>query len=132
MCRAEQEPLDRTGAAAADEMLGDEQPGELLYDSFLHGAVLKLCQRVLGFDEESHAVEVARHWLADHPAIDGERIGIMGQSYGGFMVMSAITEYPELWRAAVPAGASIPTGARVRVKKVRGLTLEVEPVESHG
>ncbi len=43
----------------------------------------------------------ARHWLAAHPAIDGERIGIMGQSYGGFMVMSAITEHPELWRAAV-------------------------------
>jgi dipeptidyl aminopeptidase/acylaminoacyl peptidase len=43
----------------------------------------------------------ARHWLAAHPAIDPERIGIMGQSYGGFMVMSAITEHPELWRAAV-------------------------------
>jgi dipeptidyl aminopeptidase/acylaminoacyl peptidase len=42
-----------------------------------------------------------RHWLAAHPAIDGERIGIMGQSYGGFMVLSAITEHPELWRAAV-------------------------------
>jgi dipeptidyl aminopeptidase/acylaminoacyl peptidase len=42
-----------------------------------------------------------RHWLAAHPAIDGERIGIMGQSYGGFMVMSAITEHPALWRAAV-------------------------------
>jgi dipeptidyl aminopeptidase/acylaminoacyl peptidase len=42
-----------------------------------------------------------RHWLALHPAIDGERIGIMGQSYGGFMVMSAITEHPELWGAAV-------------------------------
>ncbi|HME25018.1 MAG TPA: S9 family peptidase [Acetobacteraceae bacterium] len=42
-----------------------------------------------------------RHWLAAHPAIDSERIGIMGQSYGGFMVMSAITEHPELWRAAV-------------------------------
>lgn len=42
-----------------------------------------------------------RHWLADHPSIDAERIGIMGQSYGGFMVMSAITEHPELWRAAV-------------------------------
>jgi dipeptidyl aminopeptidase/acylaminoacyl peptidase len=42
-----------------------------------------------------------RHWLAAHPAINGERIGIMGQSYGGFMVMSAITEHPELWRAAV-------------------------------
>jgi dipeptidyl aminopeptidase/acylaminoacyl peptidase len=42
-----------------------------------------------------------RHWLAAHPAIDAENIGIMGQSYGGFMVMSAITEHPELWRAAV-------------------------------
>jgi dipeptidyl aminopeptidase/acylaminoacyl peptidase len=42
-----------------------------------------------------------REWLASHPAIDGARIGIMGQSYGGFMVMSAITEYPDLWRAAV-------------------------------
>jgi dipeptidyl aminopeptidase/acylaminoacyl peptidase len=42
-----------------------------------------------------------REWLARHPAIDPERIGIMGQSYGGFMVMSAITEYPDLWRAAV-------------------------------
>jgi dipeptidyl aminopeptidase/acylaminoacyl peptidase len=41
-----------------------------------------------------------REWLASHPAIDGARIGIMGQSYGGFMVMSAITEYPDLWRAA--------------------------------
>ena len=29
------------------------------------------------------------------------RIGIMGQSYGGFMVNAAITEHPELWRAAV-------------------------------
>ncbi len=42
-----------------------------------------------------------REWLASHPAIDAGRIGIMGQSYGGFMVMSAITEYPDLWRAAV-------------------------------
>lgn len=42
-----------------------------------------------------------RHWLAEHPDIDADRIGIMGQSYGGFMVMSAITEHPELWRAAV-------------------------------
>jgi membrane-bound serine protease (ClpP class) len=34
----------------------------------------------------------------------------------------------ELWRAAAPAGQSIPAGARVRVRKVTGLTLEVEPV----
>jgi dipeptidyl aminopeptidase/acylaminoacyl peptidase len=42
-----------------------------------------------------------RDWLAAHPAIDAARIGIMGQSYGGFMVNSAITEHPDLWRAAV-------------------------------
>lgn len=42
-----------------------------------------------------------RHWLAAHPAIDANRIGIMGQSYGGYMVNAAITDYPELWRAAV-------------------------------
>jgi dipeptidyl aminopeptidase/acylaminoacyl peptidase len=42
-----------------------------------------------------------RHFLAAHPEVDPHRIGIMGQSYGGFMVLSAVTEYPELWRAAV-------------------------------
>jgi dipeptidyl aminopeptidase/acylaminoacyl peptidase len=42
-----------------------------------------------------------QHWLAAHPAIDANRIGIMGQSYGGFMVNAAITAYPDLWRAAV-------------------------------
>lgn len=40
-------------------------------------------------------------WLAAHPDIDPARIGVMGQSYGGFMVLSAITEYPDLFRAAV-------------------------------
>ena len=42
-----------------------------------------------------------RAWLARQPGIDPNRIGVMGQSYGGFMVLSAITEYPDLWRAAV-------------------------------
>lgn len=42
-----------------------------------------------------------RHWLAAHPAIDANRIGIMGQSYGGYMVSAALTEYPDLWKAAV-------------------------------
>jgi membrane-bound serine protease (ClpP class) len=36
----------------------------------------------------------------------------------------------ELWRAAAHNGENIPVGARVRVKKVKGLTLEVEPLES--
>jgi membrane-bound serine protease (ClpP class) len=34
----------------------------------------------------------------------------------------------ELWRAATSAGEAIPKGARVRVRKIDGLTLEVEPV----
>jgi membrane-bound serine protease (ClpP class) len=36
----------------------------------------------------------------------------------------------ELWRAMAPAGISIPKGARVRVRKVKGLTLEVEPAHA--
>ena len=43
----------------------------------------------------------ARHWLAEQPDVDAERIAVMGQSYGGYMVLAAITEYPELWRAAI-------------------------------
>jgi dipeptidyl aminopeptidase/acylaminoacyl peptidase len=41
-----------------------------------------------------------RHWLAAHPAINPDRIGIMGQSYGGYMANAAITEHPDLWKAA--------------------------------
>jgi membrane-bound serine protease (ClpP class) len=35
----------------------------------------------------------------------------------------------ELWRAAAPPGETIPKGARVRVQKVEGLTLEVQAVK---
>ncbi len=43
----------------------------------------------------------AHAWLAAQPGVDRSRIGIMGQSYGGFMVLSAITTFPRLWKAAV-------------------------------
>jgi membrane-bound serine protease (ClpP class) len=36
----------------------------------------------------------------------------------------------ELWRAITRQGEEIPKGARVRVKKIAGLTLEVEPVKT--
>lgn len=39
--------------------------------------------------------------VAQWPEIDGSRLGIMGQSYGGFMVLAAMTEAPELWRTGV-------------------------------
>ena len=31
----------------------------------------------------------------------GVPVGVMGGSYGGYMVLAAITEYPALWRAGV-------------------------------
>lgn len=43
----------------------------------------------------------ANAWLRQHPDIDGHRIAVMGQSYGGYMVLAAITLYPDLWAAGV-------------------------------
>ncbi|MBP1986949.1 S9 family peptidase [Halolamina salifodinae] len=40
-------------------------------------------------------------WLQDHPDADADRIVAYGGSYGGFMVLSALTEYPDLWAAGV-------------------------------
>ena len=45
-------------------------------------------------------LEAAHDWLAARPQIDASRIGIMGQSYGGWAVLAAITFQPRLWRAA--------------------------------
>ncbi len=43
----------------------------------------------------------ARAWVEARLSIPEPKIGIMGQSYGGFMTLAAVTEYPELWYAAV-------------------------------
>ena len=40
----------------------------------------------------------AAHWLRER---GHEMIAVMGGSYGGFMVLAALTEYPELWTAGV-------------------------------
>ena len=48
-----------------------------------------------------HDLAAAHRWLVAQPGLDPARIGIMGQSYGGYMVLAAITEYPALWKAAV-------------------------------
>jgi len=56
------------------------------------------------FEKRQVAIDdlvAARHWLAKQPGIDPSRIGIMGQSYGGWMVLAAVTRHPGLWRAAV-------------------------------
>ncbi|MBV0923614.1 S9 family peptidase [Halomicroarcula limicola] len=46
-------------------------------------------------------VRAGVEWLHDHPAVDPDRIVAMGGSYGGFMVLSSLTEYPDLWAAGV-------------------------------
>ena len=40
-------------------------------------------------------------WLHQHPQINGARVAIYGRSYGGFMVLAALTEYPELFAAGI-------------------------------
>jgi dipeptidyl aminopeptidase/acylaminoacyl peptidase len=43
----------------------------------------------------------ANAWLREQPNVIADRIAVMGQSYGGFMVLSSLTTYPELWAAGV-------------------------------
>lgn len=43
----------------------------------------------------------AAEWLRSRDDIREDRIGVMGQSYGGFMTLASICFYPELWAAAV-------------------------------
>ena len=46
-------------------------------------------------------VKAGVEWLHDHPAVDPDRITVMGGSYGGFMCLACLTEYPDLWAAGV-------------------------------
>ncbi len=48
-----------------------------------------------------HDLAAGRHFLAAQDGIDPDRIAVIGQSYGGYMVNAAITEYPDLWKTAV-------------------------------
>jgi dipeptidyl aminopeptidase/acylaminoacyl peptidase len=41
------------------------------------------------------------YWLRDSGRIDPKRMAVYGGSYGGFMVLAAITNYPELYAAAI-------------------------------
>ncbi|HEY3994014.1 MAG TPA: S9 family peptidase [Ktedonobacteraceae bacterium] len=46
-------------------------------------------------------LKAAVDWLKQEGHADPQRIGIVGRSYGGYMVLAAITTYPDLWAAAV-------------------------------
>ncbi|GAC1361464.1 MAG: S9 family peptidase [Herpetosiphon sp.] len=43
----------------------------------------------------------AAHWLHGRSTVDPERIAVYGGSYGGFMVLAALTAHPQLWAAGV-------------------------------
>lgn len=45
--------------------------------------------------------------LTSLPYVDAERIGVHGWSYGGFMTISLITNYPEVFKVAVAGGPVI-------------------------
>ncbi len=40
-------------------------------------------------------------WLREQEVVDPDRIVAKGGSYGGFMVLAGLTEYPDLWAAGV-------------------------------
>jgi membrane-bound serine protease (ClpP class) len=61
-------------------------------------------------------------------AEEGEVTEPVGAASAGGVATGMVRIHGELWRAAAPVGQTIPRGARVRVRKVDGLTLEVEPV----
>lgn len=46
-------------------------------------------------------LQYAARWLAESGTADARRIAVMGGSYGGFMTLSALTTYPDLWAAGV-------------------------------
>ncbi len=46
-------------------------------------------------------------WLLSHPWVDADRIGVHGWSYGGFMTISLMTHYPEVFKVGVAGGPVI-------------------------
>ncbi|NIS82992.1 MAG: alpha/beta fold hydrolase [Anaerolineales bacterium] len=43
----------------------------------------------------------AAYWLRQQAGIDGDRLVVYGGSYGGFMVLAALTQQADLWAAGV-------------------------------
>lgn len=46
-------------------------------------------------------VRAGVEWLHSQPEISSEKIVALGGSYGGFMVLASLTEYPDLWAAGI-------------------------------
>ncbi len=46
-------------------------------------------------------------WLLSHPWADADRVGVHGWSYGGFMTISLMVNYPEVFKVGVAGGLVI-------------------------
>lgn len=46
-------------------------------------------------------VAAAVEWLQDRPAVDSDKLAVLGTSYGGFLALSTLTRHPEKWAAGV-------------------------------
>lgn len=97
---------------------GQTRPGfSWLFQYFLHNGYAVLAPNVRGsvgygkaythldnvrlrmdsVTDLAHAV----HWIKTQPDMDAGQVVVYGGSYGGFMVLAALTHHPDLWAAGV-------------------------------
>lgn len=46
-------------------------------------------------------LDAVRGWIAEQRDVDQQRVAVYGRSYGGFMVLAALTEYPGRWALGI-------------------------------
>ena len=46
-------------------------------------------------------LKAVRLWLREQSDVNDDRVAVYGRSYGGFMVLAALTEQPELWKVGI-------------------------------
>jgi len=76
----------------------------------------------------TRAVARSRGWkqVTGKEELIGEE-GEVTEPVGAAPATGMVRVHGELWRAAAVNGATLPKGARIRVRDMRGLTLDVEP-----
>ena len=67
----------------------------------------KAINRACGQAEMADQIAGLERLLEANPWIDRERIGVHGWSYGGFMTISLMTSYPEIFKVGVAGGPVI-------------------------
>lgn len=76
--------------------------GTMYHGAEYEKAIHKQCGQVEMADQM-----VGIRFLMDQPWVDDSRIGVHGWSYGGFMTISLLVNYPEVFKVAVAGGPVI-------------------------